>query len=188
MFYHLLALTKDRRDVVAFSLLDGPCMIGENQFVLVNRPGTPILRYDSIMRGMDIPGIFEGDIINYRGKDFIVKYQRGFNGYSLNGDVVDMNELSNGIVKSHVYFQDIFKQIAPTKIRYRIGNKHYTIDKVFSAPGRKGVVFNDKRLGIVELNRIEQDAGTIVNKKRIYFGKDAVMRKGKIIIKNLLNC
>lgn len=181
----MLALTKDGTDVVQFKLKDGPCPISEDYFVLLNRPGTPILRYDSIMRGMDIPGVYEGDIISFKHKDYMIKYQKGYNAVSLSGEVLDISKLKYLKVKTHMYFQNSFKPIVPTLIRMRIRGKIYPIKKIFGAT-KKGIVVNERGLGVVEINEIQQDAGMRVDGKKVYFGKNddkfVCLKRGRVIV------
>lgn len=171
-YYPLIAMNKAGTDMVQFSLEDGICPITADLFILTNRSGSPILRYDTILRGMDIPNIYEGDIITYKQRDYIVKYQRGFNAISIDGQVINLQWVKDIKVKTHMYFQDIFKRIELTKIRYRCGDFYFTIRKIYGAT-KTHLIVNDRNKKFLPLTEIQQDAGISMCNKRLYYGNNA---------------
>lgn len=65
---------------------DIPVMMFEDKFVLMNKPGSPILRADTIMRGEPFYNVYEGDVIEADGDIWLVCYERGF--YAINENYV----------------------------------------------------------------------------------------------------
>lgn len=186
--YPLIALTKCRTNMVSFTLEDGLCPIDEEHFVLLNRPGSPILRYDTVLRGMDINGIFEGDIVNYEGTDYMIKYQRGFNAISLDkSKVITLDNITACNVKTHMYYQRDFAWIEPTMIKFRVNNnKFFTLRNIYGYFDNR-IVFNDIKLRNKETLIVQQDAGLTYDGQRACFGNNAFgsvkLVKGKIEIR-----
>lgn len=71
------ALTLDS-EWYEFTLADIPTLQTQEQFVLMNKPGAPILRNKLLRRGDPETGLYEGDVIKYDGMLWLVCYERGF--------------------------------------------------------------------------------------------------------------
>lgn len=65
-----------------FTLGDLPVFFNSCEFALVGRPNAPILDIDSIQRGDEVSGLYEGDILKYDDCLWVVCYERGF--YAIN--------------------------------------------------------------------------------------------------------
>lgn len=61
-----------------FTMADVPTLQTNDYFVLMNKPDSPILQIDSIMRGDSETGLYEGDVIHAEGRDWLICYERGF--------------------------------------------------------------------------------------------------------------
>ena len=186
-YYPLIALTATKKDMVDFTLEDGPCPVDEEHFVLLNRPGTPILSYATVLRGMDIPGVFEGDIISFEGTDYIVKYQRGFNAISIDkSKIITLENITAENVKTHMFFQRSFDWIEPATIKFRVNqNKFFTFQNIYGYfDGR--LLFTDSKLCKQKEIIAQQDAGVTYQGKKACFGKNPFgtvkLVKGKIEI------
>lgn len=182
MFYNLMALTVSG-DLFPFSLRDGPCPLSEETFFLSNRPGTPILRYSVILRNMPNTNIYDGDIIEYRSKEYIVKYHRGFNCIANDGEVINLPE-TNYTIKGNIYKNNEMAKVPLPK--YKIGKNYYcTIRKFYGANKAKGILVNDRNIGYAAFKDIFQYAGISNNKQKLYFTKNEVeLVKGRILTIN----
>ena len=184
--YPLKALSKDRKELVVFGIEDGPCPLDSNFFVLTKRPGSPILRYDSILRGMDVPNLFEGDIIESNGTQYIIKYHRGFNAISLEGDTLEIKDLRRAKVVDQLYFQDNFKKKYPTRHKYIIDGVDTEFTRFMGAT-ETGVIINDSNLPVVPFFKVMQNTGMRYKGNKLYFGNiinncPVVLYKGNIVI------
>ncbi len=61
-----------------FKPTDVPVCIWEDAFILARRPGTPILRTNSIVRVMDDRDVGEGDVVMIDHQEYTVGYFQGF--------------------------------------------------------------------------------------------------------------
>lgn len=69
-----------------FTIGDLPTKFNTKEFVLLNKTNTPRMKLNSIRRGDDESGLFEGDIIFMDGTNWLICYERGF--YAINGDYI----------------------------------------------------------------------------------------------------
>ncbi len=200
--YPFKALSANRKEIVSFTLADGPWRQNVKFFTLMNRPGSPILRYNTIMRGCDIPGLFQGDIIEYKGKKYIIKYELGFAAVSLDGEVIPTNKLEYINVIDNMYFQKefpitycnklTFKYVEKEDKRYKGNHRFFGIKSI---PG----AFNDKSLiaiygsKLVDEDCISLFTGVKYKGERIHLGEciegsPLYMEKGRLFIKALGGC
>jgi hypothetical protein len=167
--YPLRALSKDGKEVVTFNVEDGPCQLEDNLFILTSRPGSPILRYDSILRGLDIDGLFEGDIFEHEGERFVLQYHRGFAAVNPEKGILSLEEIQSLKVVSNVYREtDVF---IPKLVRhtYKSNRIMFTLENIIGV--RDGnLILNAKGGLMVPLNNVQQYAGITYNKKTMYFG------------------
>lgn len=64
-----------------FEIKDCPVKLTDETFLLVNKPGSPVM-YADIYRGDWETGLYEGDLIFFDGCTWLVNYDRGF--YAIN--------------------------------------------------------------------------------------------------------
>ena len=200
--YPFKALSASYKELVSFTLADGPLRQDIKFFTLMNRPGSPVLRYNTIMRGCDIPGLFEGDIIEYKGKKYIIRYEMGLAAVSLDKEVIPVNKLEYINVVDNMYFQKefpitycnrlTFKYIEKGDNKYKGNYKYFGIKSITGA-------FKDKSLiaiygsKLVDEDSILQFTGVRYKGERIHFGEciegnPLYMEKGRLLIKALGGC
>lgn len=200
--YPFKALSVNYKELVSFTLEDGPWRQNMNFFGLMNRPGSPILRYNTIMRGCDIPGLFEGDIIEYKGKKYIMRYELGLAAVSLDGEVIPSSKLEYINVVDNMYFQKefpitycnklVFKYIEKEDEKYKENYKYFGIKSITGS-------FKDKALisiygsKLVNVNDVLPFTGIRYKGERIHLGEciegnPVYMEKGRLLIKALGGC
>lgn len=208
--YPFKALSKNKKELVVFTLEDGICPLDDNFFFLVRRPGTPILRYDSVMVGTDLNGVFEGDIVEYNEKEHIVAFNRGFALKELNGnEVIHLDKISNYKVVDNVCFRpELKREFSP--ISFKHVDKEYAklsrskkeidikwgIKSFYGAIGERLIVNIYGVKLLVPNDEIQQFAGFYVNYKeedkeissKIYFSdkienSPIYMEKGRVCVK-----
>ena len=169
MYLPLAALSKDKTMIVPFTLNDGPCALNATHFILMARPGTPILCYDSIYRRLPDSNICEGSIIEKDGEEYIVKYHRGFNAISKSKKIIEVitPDLK---VKGHVnIIQSDFAPIKGSLPKYEIQGQYLTF-KSFYGVLKKCLLVRNKHINIVKFCYINQYAGISYEGNKAYFG------------------
>lgn len=63
---------------VTFTLEDIPIKIYDTQFILANRPNSPVLLTESICRMLDHLPVGEGDVVQIDGSEYLLTYLKGF--------------------------------------------------------------------------------------------------------------
>lgn len=61
-----------------FTMANIPTLIDSDTFVLMGLPGSPIMKFSTIKRGDWETGLYEGDVIQSGGDNWVVCYERGF--------------------------------------------------------------------------------------------------------------
>lgn len=103
----LKALTT-KQEEYTFDIQDIPVMMDEAQFVLMARPGSPILLADTVVTGSDIPGIFEGTTLkDEQGQDYLVSFKRGFAAMGSMSGVRKMSEVGNYTITGYKSVESI---------------------------------------------------------------------------------
>ncbi len=77
-----------------FEPADVPVCIWEDAFILARRPGSPILRTDSVVRVMDDRDVGEGDIVQIDHQEYTVGYFQGFYYEGIDGSRTSSNLVS----------------------------------------------------------------------------------------------
>lgn len=202
MNYPFKALSRTRNEMVIFTLEDGPCPIDSNFFFLAGRPGTPLLRYDSIMIGCDL-NVFAGDLVEYKGKEYCASYNRGFALRSKDGDEIirfQNVEMSHLKVIGHelldskgFYFESIkpsFKYVdeeyAKAK-RLKSSVVQWGFKSFFGNIGNKLIVNVYGVKLLLPYSDIQQSAGVTYKNKLVYFNdtiKDSsvYMKNGRVCV------
>lgn len=179
------ALTHNK-DWFEFSMADLPTLFTPNEFVLLNRPNTPRLLFKSIRRGDSESGLFEGDIIEMDGREWLICYERGF--YAID---------SNYIIK-HLYTLRDFKVLgtcseikSPVPINFR--TKHlfsydgniFRLNDIIGA--YEGKLLLRSLSEPVDVSLIKQECCVTYNGSRVYLGDEldigtVVLRGGRITV------
>ena len=67
-----------------YDISDIPVQFSDDEFCLMNKPGSPRLKLDTMRRGERETGLFEGDVILMDGLVWAICYDRGF--YAINAE------------------------------------------------------------------------------------------------------
>lgn len=200
--YPFKALSANGKELVAFTLADGPWRHDTKFFSLANRPGSPILKYNTIRRGSDIPGLFEGDIIEYNGKKYCIKYEMGLAAFSLDGEVIPVNQLSYIKIVDNVYFQKEFKLPNWRKVTFKYVEKEdkrfLNQHRFFGIKSITGAMRNKPFIAIYGCKLVPEDdilqfTGVTYKDERIHFGEciegnPVYMEKGRIYVRAFGKC
>lgn len=165
------ALSKCGNFLVPFTLADGPAPIDKDHFVLTMKPDTPILRYDSILRGSDIKGLFEGDIVTVEGddKEYPVIYSSGVKLKDPESSI----EIIYDNQKKFLCVSDIYtrktKFIKRTIPKFRINGIVFLLSDVYGI--HNGHLLLNKSVVKVKPEDVRMHAGVRdKNKNYLYFG------------------
>lgn len=165
--YPIKARTR-KGDWYEFTVLDVPCFINDNEFILLRKWNSPILKAGQLLRGCDLPGIFEGDKLLYEGIEYTVIYRRGFlckdsdnntkylyemQGFEKLGNIVDDEDCTYSFPKK-IYYKYRESNIFPRSI------KGATADKVII--DGLGVTYH--------FEEVRQEARLSYERKKLYFG------------------
>lgn len=155
-------------ELYTFSMLDIPMRISNKTFVLARKPNSPIMRLDDITRGMDIPGLFEGDIIKANGKEYLINYMRGFRASS-SDSVAYLDELEDYQVIGNIYTNEFpIKCALLRKIVYKYRDNKIKIDDITGIYNGYAIV-----RGVTDRlcpDELQQDAGFTYNNTKVFFG------------------
>lgn len=194
--YSFKALSLNKKELVSFTLEDGPILQDAKSFALINRPGSPILRYNTIMKGCDIPRVYEGDIIEYHGKEYIIHNEIGFCAISLDGERIYLDDLDEIKVVNNMYFQNkfkvfskkcTFKYVEKTEKRFLGGEREFGFRSIMGGIAGKPLIsiYGAK---LSDASDIRMFTGIRYKGKRIYFGDEiegsiVYMERGRVKMK-----
>lgn len=144
-----------------FTMLDIPTKITQDTFVLSLVPNSPILRYDTIVRGMDCFDLFEGDRIEVDGTEYTIVYQKGFVAMT-----DDRHSLKIADIKD---YKVLSISSTPSKsLMFRYRGTTISIANIVGAYSDYVILNNVK--GHIDPSEIQQDAAFSINRNRIFFG------------------
>ncbi len=171
-----------------FTLADVPTLQNHDQFVLMNKPDTPILKVKHIMRGDIETGLYEGDVIQYKGRPWLVCYERGF------------RIINSEYVIQYLYHVDRFKRIGryntvgglPTvtfKLKFLFKYEDHVLRLSDIIGAYEGKILMRTHSRPIEPGVIQQDCGLRYNNKLVYLGdivnnSPVELRGGRITITN----
>lgn len=173
---------------LSFTLDDLPVPFNETEFVLLKRPGTPILDIKSIRRGVKKYGLFEGDVILMDGEKWLVCYERGFYVINSNYVVKYFYQLKNYKV---IGTCDTIKDVVSISFK----SKHFFMykDNIFYLANISGAY--DGKLLIrsieepIDTKQVNQECCLVYNGKKLFLGMlidgkyPVKLRGGRITIK-----
>lgn len=156
--YPLRARSKCGKYLIEFNLSDGPCPLDEENFCLTQREGYPIITYDSITRGGDIPSLFAGDLIEKQGERYLVSYHRGLVARHL--ETKELLDLSDGNFTkvSTIYTQGIEMTNRHTKHLYKYGKATFYIEHLYGVMNGM-LVLNRRKSVFIPMEEVRQYAG-----------------------------
>jgi hypothetical protein len=187
--YPLRALAKGGSSYCVFDLNDGPGRWDDEHFILMGRPNSPILRYDSISRGSDIPGVFSGDIVSVKGDDYLVIYHRGLVAKNLVTKKIFYLDEADFRVKSEAEYMGTIVPNRHKKHLYRTevnGEKiDFYIDHLYGLdPKSKCILHNRRGYGFLTYDSISQYVGIRhpQTNEPLFFGDyDLHMESGSLV-------
>lgn len=188
MHYLMRALTLDD-EIFEFTIGDVPTGIKPGIFVCLRKPGTPLLKQDTIRRGDPDTHLFEGDLLDMDGERWVVSYERGF--YVINEDyqIKYLYDLKDYKVVSNTYCEE-----PPVPVNYR--NKHLFKykDKIFRLNDIVGAAKNGNLI-LRAISRtvpavcVKQECGIAYLGQRVYLGdrfegKTVVLKYGRVCLRD----
>lgn len=166
--YNMRAFTLND-ELYTFSMLDIPIRITEKEFILAMKPRSPILKIDNIMRGMDLPNIFEGDIISGDGVVYLVHYLRGFRASDSDGIVKHLYEFKDIQVISNIFNTDFpIKAALKKKLLFKYRDRKLKMENITGIYKNHMVV-----RGIttkLDPSELQQEAGFSYKGNTVFFG------------------
>lgn len=157
-----------------FTVADIPVVTGENEFVLLNRKFSPILKYDTIVLGSDV-GIYVGDILlDDAGSEWFVTYKCGFVALKLDDPstrrmLYEFRELK---VIRYATEEEKAKIITEKiKIKFKYQGHIFVITDIVGRLG-EGLVVKNIPSKMLPVHSEEVQQSTLMSRggKRLYFG------------------
>jgi hypothetical protein len=172
--YPLRAESADGTELVPFTLDDGPCKISEEFFVLTTRIQSPILKYETILRGSDITGLFEGDYVEIDGVEYLVVTKRyGLCAVGKEGDLKDFIDVRNFNVVSNIYKRKEHDKLKRKVHRYKYSGIQFNLDRVYGMHKGK-LLLNHNGGMLIPIKEIQQETGNKIANKVTYYGDDGL--------------
>lgn len=170
LYFMMKALTRNDNEWYSFDIHDVPTTFSEDEFVLLNKPGSPILNLKSIKRGDPESGLFEGDIIGMDDCLWVVCYERGF--YVINADYVTKHLYQ---CKEYTLVSNYFEREFPISINTR--NKHlfkykniiFRIEDIVGNYNKDSIILRTCKHPI-KLEDIRQESCMSYKNKRLFLG------------------
>lgn len=185
--FTMTALTHNG-DWCTFNISDIPCYINDKEFVLLNKPNSPILLAGTIRRGDSKYNLFEGDIVSVDNHLYLVCYERGF--YLIDADY-QVRYFSSLLHYTVVGTSDTLE--FPVKLSFRLKHLFKTKGVLFRLQDIIGSYKGDLLIRTcskpVPIDTISQECCFVHDKTRMFFGDiiDGVpieMYKGRLVLNN----
>ena len=150
-----------------FSIKDIPVLVDDNNFILMARPGSPILRFDTIGSLTDIPDIGEGTVLVGENNDvYTISFKRGFAAMSSDRQISKLHELSNYTITAEApHFVGIANR---QRLLFKYNNLQFQIKDIVGAIDGKAIVKREHTL--VAVDKVQQYAGLTFNNTRVFLG------------------
>ena len=167
-------------DDFIFTVLDIPVLIDNNKVVLMNKPGSPILLYNTISVMSDIEGVGEGTVIEDNGT-YTVSFKRGFAAVNNDKEVRKLGDFNTLTINTTKNVQNLCRY----KILFKSGDIQFQIKDIVGLSAGKCIC--KRSYNIFELDTIQQYAGITYEDKRIFLGdtidgNEVSMFKGRICL------
>lgn len=143
-----------------FKLKDCPALLWEDTFFLAGKAITPIMRYDTIVRGHPTLNIFEGDIICDKGSNEelgIVVFNNGFFMQKNNSSI------KKPIPQGHIYVSkgdtksiEILKSFERTPIKFKYHNMEFDFSDLVKVEGDALTIMLAGKTQSVHLNSVAE--------------------------------
>lgn len=169
-----------------FSLADIPTLQNREQFVLMSKPGAPILSNQRLLRGDREFGVFEGDVVKALGRLWLICYERGFHAINTDYSIKHLYQLGEF---DKVGYCTEFMGLPPITFKRRFLFKYK--EQIFRLEDIVGA-YDGKLLlrsvsAPVDASEIQQDCGVRCGGPLLYLGdevKESSIRLagGRIVI------
>lgn len=182
--FSLKALSKEGNSLTEFTLLDGPYPLSQQYFGLMNRPGTPYLRYDSVVRATGVADLYDGDIVESQGKRYIILYQKGYYAYTIDKkEKIPINDLINPIVVDHAFFSEEFSfpHNRSKKTLFKYDDIIFKLEDIYGVSNDK-IILHHKRGILLNPDKIQQKANITYNGTPLFFGDE--VNKRTLVLRN----
>lgn len=170
--YPLRATSVCGKYLYSFSLEDAPIPLDNETFVLSNVPNSPILLYNSILKGCDVEDFFAGDIVRVNGKDYLLSYHRGLVGKSLDeeADLLYLDDIGNFDMVSNIYNRKVDMLSRQLSFPYKWKDTTFYLEKIYGM--KDGMLLVNVKGGLmIPPNEIQQYAGIRgVQGEKVFFG------------------
>lgn len=165
-----------------FSIYDVPVAIDDEQFILMAKPGSPILRTQTIVSCTDIPNVCEGTILtDNNGVDYVVSFKRGFAAMDAQRAVVKISDIVGCHISGSIDLSTI--ALCRQRLIYRYKDLQFQLKDFVGISDGKAIIKESHTP--IELSNVQQYAGLTYNGKNVFFGDyidgfKVVMHKGRI--------
>lgn len=165
-----------------FSVHDVPVAVDDEQFVLMAKPGSPILLNKFIVSCTDIPNVHEGTVlVDAKGKEYVVSFKRGFAAMDAERNVIKINEIGDYIITDTVSLSSI--STCRQRLIYKYKDMQFQLKDFVGLSDGKAII--KENYTPIDLNEIQQYAGLTYNSKSVFLGDSidgniVVMHMGRI--------
>lgn len=178
----------ETKKTVTFTIADIPLLIGEDVFVLLKRPFSPILKLDTLVLGTDTD-VFQHDVLESDGELWFVVFDRGFVAY--NKDKTKrrfLYEFDKYKVVREMTEEEITRFNSKLyTMKFKYGTKIFTIKNVVGMYQSKIMVSSVSHA--FDTSEIHQDTNVPLSRFRTYYGelykgRKLIMCYGRVCIQN----
>lgn len=151
-----------------FTELDVPCYINDSEFVLLRKWDSPILKGGMLLRGCDIPGIFEGDKLLCEGVEYTVMYHCGFVCKDANKNSKYLYQMKDYEKLGNIAEDKDCTYSFPKKIYYKYRDSLVFPRSIKGAAQDRVII--DGLGATYHFEEIRQEARLSYERKKLYFG------------------
>lgn len=165
-----------------FSVYDVPVVIDDEQFILMAKPGSPILLTGTIVSCSDVPNVCEGSILTDRnGVSYVVSFKRGFAAMDAQRNVYKICDIDGLTVTGLMDLSSI--SLCRQRLIYKCGNNQFQLKDFIGIS--KGNVIIKEGYASIDISEIQQYAGLTYDGKNVFFGdiidgSTVVMHAGRV--------
>ena len=171
-----------------FSLADVPVLIDESSFVLMAKPGSPILTLESLVCGSDMDGIYEGSILSdSEGNEYVTSFKRGFAAMNVDRQVKKLCDIDGLTIckrRLDVAHSSNFL-LCRQRLLYLYDGIQFQFKDFIGIVNGMPVI--KESYTPVDMNKVKQYSGLSYNNQRVYLGDEinggiVTMHKGRICL------
>lgn len=165
-----------------FSVHDVPVTIDDEQFVLMAKPGSPIMLNKFIVSCTDMPNVHEGTILmDSKGKEYIVSFKRGFAAMDAQRNVIKISDIGDYTVTNSVSLSSI--STCRQRLIYKYKDIQFQLKDFVGLSDGKAII--KENYTPIVLDEVQQYAGLTYNNKSVFLGDvidghKVVMHMGRI--------